>query len=296
MSLRNRLGTGIPSIILLAGTIVLLFLLIIAGAYDRRPLNQIFWLQADTRGIPNAPDGICHWTLYNFCDERDGKNFNCRNNNAANPFLPQRNFNTRANIPADFLNNPDRYFYLSRFLYSFYIIDLGFALMALLAGLLALSSRIGALAAAALSCLSLFFMTFSATIMTACFVLGQRAFRRAGRKARVGVKAFAFTWTCVALLGLATLGFLLAYLASRNKNQYRNSTPRTSRFAGMRRRRTDDRYTEKAGVDGYYPERSDSQRRLNPDLANQDVQLNAPALPVTASGARYNDGAYRNEI
>lgn len=42
-------------------------------------------------------------------------------------------------------------------------------------------------------------------------------------------------------------------------------------------------------MDGYYPERSDSQRRLNPDLANQDVQLNAPAVPVPASGTRYND-------
>lgn len=57
----------------------------------------------------------------------------------------------------------------------------------------------------------------------------------------------------------------------------------------MRHRRTDDRYTEKAGVDGYYPERSDSQRRLNPNLANQDVQLNAPALSVPAGGTGYND-------
>lgn len=58
-------GSALPSLILIAGTIVILFLLILAGAYDKRPLNEIFFLQADTKGIPNAPQGICHWTLYN---------------------------------------------------------------------------------------------------------------------------------------------------------------------------------------------------------------------------------------
>lgn len=59
------LGFGILPLLFLAGTIVMLFLLILAGAYDRRLLNQIFFLQADTRGIPGAPNGISHWTLYN---------------------------------------------------------------------------------------------------------------------------------------------------------------------------------------------------------------------------------------
>lgn len=59
------IGFTIPSLFLLSGTIVLLFLLLLAGAYDRTPLNEIFLLQADTDNIPNAPSGICHWTLYN---------------------------------------------------------------------------------------------------------------------------------------------------------------------------------------------------------------------------------------
>ena len=43
----------------------MLFLLLLAGSKDVYPLNRIFFLQADTRGIPNAPQGIAHWTLYN---------------------------------------------------------------------------------------------------------------------------------------------------------------------------------------------------------------------------------------
>lgn len=101
-----------------------------------------------------------------FCDERHGKNFNCRHNQAAYPFLPQRNFGTDTNIPRGFLDNPGRYFYLSRFLYSFYIIDVVFASLAFIAGLLALCSRIGGAAAALFSALALFCVTFSATIMT----------------------------------------------------------------------------------------------------------------------------------
>jgi len=61
----SGIGFTIPSLFLLSGAIVLLFLLLLGGAYDRTPLNEIFFLQADTDNIPNAPSGVCHWTLYN---------------------------------------------------------------------------------------------------------------------------------------------------------------------------------------------------------------------------------------
>ncbi|KAI5806905.1 SUR7/PalI family-domain-containing protein [Geopyxis carbonaria] len=253
------------SLILIGGTIVLLFLLILAGSYDKKPLNEIFFLQADTRGIPNAPDGRCHWTLYNFCDERDGKNINCRPNQAAYPFLPQRNFDTKTNIPQDFINNPNRYFYLSRFLYSFYIIDVFFTICALLTGLVSLCSNTAGLVSSLCSAIALFCVTFSATIMTACFVLGQRSFRNEGRFARVGVKAFAFTWTCVALLFMATIGFFLSCLANRRKSRYNDNynDTRTSRRSGgfgmgsrMFRKR-------QSGVSDRTRDSADSKRRIN---------------------------------
>ncbi|KAL7268561.1 Eisosomes component [Rhizina undulata] len=225
----------------LAGTIVLLFFLILAGAYDRTPLNEIFFLQADTSGIPNAPNGICHWTLYNFCEQRNGLNYNCRPNNAAYPFLPQKNFNTEKNVPSDFIDHPGRYFYLSRFLYSFYIIGVFFAVVALFIGLLATVSKLGGAAAAAMTVVALFCVTFSATIMTACFVMGQHAFQNAGRFARVGVKAFAFTWTCVALLFLANIAFCISYIGDRRKERSKYAIngaaeplPSRGRFAVMK--------------------------------------------------------------
>ncbi|PWW72948.1 hypothetical protein C7212DRAFT_301738, partial [Tuber magnatum] len=208
MSAARRIGFTVPSLFLLSGAIVLLFLLLLAGAYDKRPLNQIFFLEADTHDIPNAPDNICHWTLYNYCDSREGKNYNCRPNNAAYPFLPQRNFGTETNIPRDFIRSPRRYFYLSRFLYAFYVIDLFFALLAFFAALLATCFRLAGYFAAAASVFGLFCMSFSAAIMTGCYVLGQNAFRDEGRFARVGAKAFAFTWTCVVLFFLS--GLMLA--------------------------------------------------------------------------------------
>ncbi|KAG0642935.1 SUR7/PalI family-domain-containing protein [Tuber brumale] len=255
MSAARRIGFTIPSLFLLSGTIVLLFLLLLAGAYDRKPLNQIFFLQADTRDIPNAPNSICHWTLYNYCDSRDGRNYDCRPNSAAYPFLPQRNFRTETNIPRDFIRSPGRYFYLSRFLYAFYVIDLFFALLALFAALLATCFRPAGYLAAAASVFGLFCMSFSAAIMTACYVLGQRAFRDDGRFARVGVKAFAFTWTCVALFFLSGLMLALSLLKKR-RNADRTYPSRTrysglaSRMRGPRRSPVDNGYVEKEYVDG----------------------------------------------
>lgn len=50
----------------------MLFLLLLAGSRHHNPLDEIFFLQADTRGIPGAPDGIAHWTLYNVSSKRGG--------------------------------------------------------------------------------------------------------------------------------------------------------------------------------------------------------------------------------
>lgn len=271
----KRASFALPSLFLVAGSVLLLFLLVLAGAYDKKPLNEIFWLQADTRGIPNAPNGICHWTLYNFCDERKGKNFNCRPNSAAYPFEPQRNFGTRANIPGDFLRNPRTYFYLSRFLYAFYIIDVFFASCALLAGILALFSRLGGIVSALCSAAALFCVSFSAAIMTACFVMGAKAFRHDGRFARVGVKAFAFTWTCVALLFLATLGFFLSSIA-KQKTRYED-TSRGRRRMGLAGRAFGRRHNDKAMANGSRSSYADdeSQKRMT-----KEYDLNGPPQTV----------------
>lgn len=65
----------------------------------------------------------------------------------------------------------------------------------------------------------------------------------------------------------------------------------------MRHRNLDGKYNEKRVSDGttnsYYPGRSDSERRLNPNAPNPDVQLNSSAVPPPATGYDTGVSGYR---
>jgi hypothetical protein len=201
----------------------MLFLLILAGAYDINPLNKIFFLEADTSRIPNAENGISHWTLYNLCGSNSGLNYQCRKpNQAAYPFDPVRNFGTTDNIPQDFIDHQHTYYYLSRFLYAFLIISVVFAVMAWFLAVLAIiiPMQFAVASAALFSAIAWFCVAFSACVMTACYVKAQNAFHNDDRFARVGVKAFAFAWTSFVLLGLSTILLTMAAIAIRRHHNH----------------------------------------------------------------------------
>ncbi|KAA8914658.1 actin cortical patch protein Sur7, partial [Sphaerosporella brunnea] len=229
------------SLIFMAGTIVMLVLLLSAGSHEREPLQRIHFLEADTRGIPNAPDGLCHWTLYNYCHVVNGQNHACRPPSAAYPMDPVRNFNTTTDVPRDFVQHQDRYFYLSRFLYAFYIISLFFCVAAFAVGLGSLcwwraAAMAAAAATAAVACLA-----FCAAVMTACYVMAQNAFRADGRYARVGVKATAFTWTCLVCAALAWAAWVLVAFAGWKEHKRRREG------GGVGRKRWRDRGRRREG-------------------------------------------------
>jgi hypothetical protein len=91
------------SIIVTAGAAVFLFLVILGGGVNRDPLNQIYFLKADTSGIPGAPKSA-QWTLWNVCDGvGTGRNYRCSGVKPAYPFDPPRNFNTTRNIDPGFI-------------------------------------------------------------------------------------------------------------------------------------------------------------------------------------------------
>ena len=166
-----------------------------------------------------------------------------------------RNFGTTENMPSGFTHGAARLYYLSRFLYAFLIIDLFFCVAALVAGLAAPCAPLAAYVAAGLAGFALFCCAFSASIMTAAYVIAQEEFRHAGRFARVGVKATAFTWTILALTALATVGYLLGGLVSRRRE-------------GSRRQERGRRHYEKQGGaagqhDAYVQGDADSTRRLH---------------------------------
>lgn len=86
-----------------AGAMLLMFLTLLGGATNTRPLNEIYFLEADTSRIPGAP-ATSRWTFWNLCSVRNGKS-QCGSTHPCFPFDPpnSRNFGTDRNIPPQFL-------------------------------------------------------------------------------------------------------------------------------------------------------------------------------------------------
>jgi len=88
----------------MAGSILLIFLTLLGGASNSTPLNEIYFFQADTSGIPGAPP-VSRWTFWTVCSVKpDGRN-HCGTSHPAFPLDPpgKDNFHTHVNIPHKFL-------------------------------------------------------------------------------------------------------------------------------------------------------------------------------------------------
>jgi hypothetical protein len=62
-------GMGIASQILIAGSIVLMFFVVLSGVTDSVPLNRTWFLQVDTSTIPGAGRAVSQWTYFYICGE-----------------------------------------------------------------------------------------------------------------------------------------------------------------------------------------------------------------------------------
>ncbi|EUC29186.1 hypothetical protein COCCADRAFT_8562 [Bipolaris zeicola 26-R-13] len=200
---------AIASLVLVAAGLLFQFLTILTGGVNKSPLDRFYFLEASTNGIPNARNPS-RWTFFAICGENpsNGRNANCGSPVPALPFDPPRNFGTEQNIPDAFLGTK-QYFYLSRFMFAFYLIALFFAAIALLSGLLALFSRLGGYLSSLMTSIALFFQALAAALMTAWVVKGRDGFRSAGFEARIGRYLMGFTWAAVACYFLATIMFCL---------------------------------------------------------------------------------------
>ncbi|MCJ1329028.1 hypothetical protein MMC10_005705 [Thelotrema lepadinum] len=98
-----RSAFAFVSLALVAGSIVLIFFVLLAGAINGNPVNQVYFLQADTSSIQSAPS-ISQWTLWNICGgDANGLDVNCGPVSPAFPFDPQNNFGGNLqNVPAGF--------------------------------------------------------------------------------------------------------------------------------------------------------------------------------------------------
>ncbi|KAE9991115.1 hypothetical protein Vi05172_g9901 [Venturia inaequalis] len=207
---------GLISLLLLAGGIVMQFLVILSGAVSASPENKIYFLQSTTRGIPNARNPT-RWTFFAITGvDGNGDNSNYGSIVPALPFDPPRNFGTDSGIQTSFLGT-HYFFYLSRFMFAFYLIALFFAVVAFFTGMLALCTRLGAYLSSLTTAMAFFFQAVAASLMTAWTVKGRNRFRSDGQDSHLGVKAYAFTWAAFACFFLATITFCLGGSAGREK-------------------------------------------------------------------------------
>ncbi|EME38935.1 hypothetical protein DOTSEDRAFT_75589 [Dothistroma septosporum NZE10] len=217
---------GLVAIVLLAGGIVLQFLVILSGL-NSTPLNQIYFLQADTNGITNGNDQLrnpARWTYLDICGVgANGHNADCTSTRAALPFDPVRNFGTTTGVPDAFVNHSGYYFYISRFAWVFYLIALFFAVVAFLLSVFALFARLGAYLSGFTVFLAVGMQAIAAALMTAWVIKGRDNFRSAGMNASIGVKAMAFSWSSFAAFFLASVLFCLGGSVGKTKDTGKKS-------------------------------------------------------------------------
>jgi len=190
----------------------------LAGIKNVNPLNRIFYMQADTSGISGAPP-LTRWTLWNRCGVSNGVNSDCTGNHPAYAFQPDVNFGTTSGVPSSLMNHHSRYYYLSRFAFAFFFIATIFSGLAFLSSIGALFSRLVAGCTSILTFIAFITDVIAASLATALYVQARNAFKRDGYTAHLGVKLFAFAWTTVACLFLASLGFILACCAGRDRSR-----------------------------------------------------------------------------
>ncbi|KAF7718457.1 Uncharacterized protein PECH_005942 [Penicillium ucsense] len=233
--LLSRATLGLLGLFFTAGSIVLIFLTLLAGVNNHTPLNQIYFLQADTGNIPGAPT-TSRWTFWNVCGvDNNGHNL-C---GAVHPDFPldppnSNNFGTEQNVPGQFIGTK-HYYLMTRFMFPFILIGLFFTVLSLFTGLLAMCTRIGSYLSGLLAWLGLTFQTITTSLMTAAYVQGRNAFQSNGQNAKVGVKAFAFMWTATACLFIACIMYCAGGAVGRkDRSGYSGRTERRRGFFSAR--------------------------------------------------------------
>ncbi|RKP30806.1 SUR7-domain-containing protein [Metschnikowia bicuspidata] len=184
------------NLLLLAGTTLLLIFILLSGASNHIPFNTFYSIKADTSDIPGAY-GESAWNFWGICDFTD--RLNCRAG-PAYPISPVDNFRTTNNVPTDFVDNRDTYYYLSRFAFAFLLLALGFTIFALLVNILGLCFALIDKLVMVLVVMALFFTSGFAAFLTAVTVLAKNAFHSAGLSAQLGVKYLAMTWAAFACI------------------------------------------------------------------------------------------------
>jgi hypothetical protein len=156
-----------------------MFFVVLSGMTGHAPLNNTYFLQADTYFITGAR-AVTRWTYFRMCDDR---NANCGASVPALPFGYAWSSNPIF-APAE-LVGPEAgrttstyYFYMWRFGWVFYLMSLIFTLFAFLVGFLACFGRLGSVVAGIVSLCTLMFYTLAVSLMRLVEALPPRRVRK----------------------------------------------------------------------------------------------------------------------
>ncbi|KEY65238.1 hypothetical protein S7711_08776 [Stachybotrys chartarum IBT 7711] len=235
---------GLVGLILTATSILFLFFIILGGVTGTSPLDNTYFLQADTSGITGARP-VTRWNYFYFCGSG---NRDCGPARAAPAFGRAWDGNAD-NVPSSLIGGhggnttSERLYYLWRFGWVFFILTLFFTVIAFFAGFLVFFGRLGAAVAGSASAFALFCYTVAVSLMTATFVIARDAFNSNGRDASLGRWAFGFAWGGFTALLIATVLFCIG---TRGEKGYSGRSWRRSRSVRSRNyegRRVKDEYS-----------------------------------------------------
>ncbi|KAG9244537.1 putative SUR7 family protein FMP45 [Calycina marina] len=257
-----RGATGLISLVLIAGSLVLLLFVVLSGVKHTTPLKQTYFLQADTSSITGAR-AISQWTYFYVCGEG---NTDC---GKPVPDLPIGYAWVSSNdgVPASLVGSHGKgttsryYYYMWRFGWVFYLLALTFDAFAFLTAMASPFSRLAAGFAGLMVAIALFWMSLAAALMTVTFVKLRNVFQANDMSASLGKYAFGFTWGAWAAMFLATLMlFFGCCMGGRNKDHVRDAKT-TNGNTGFYRRQRRASATRHSFVDG------ESQRRVKDEYA-----------------------------
>jgi len=222
---------GIASLILIAGSIVLLFFVVLSGVKNSTPLNKTFFLKADTSTIAGSGRAVSQWTYFYVCGEGD------RDCGSPVPALPigYAWVGGSAGAPDSLVGGHAKgttskyYFWMWKFGWVFYLIALVADVGAFFTSLLAPFSRLASGFAGLILAFALLFMTLAASLMTAVFVKARDQFRHSGMSAQIGKYAFGFTWGAWAAMFLAMIMLFLGCGLGGSRREKRVSAAPTTR-------------------------------------------------------------------
>lgn len=211
----------------LGGAIIMMMLVILSGMSDVAPLDRIYFLKAETRGITGARS-ITQWTFLRICGD---DNENCGPARAAPPFGYAWDSNPR-NAPDDLVGSrgggttSDFFFLAWRFGWVFYLIGLFFTACAFVSGFFSCIGRLGAKIAGLTSIVALLFYTIAVSLMTAEFVKARDVFHEDDRDAEIGKYAFGLSWGAFGAIFVAIVLFCIGGRADKSGDY---SSPRRER-------------------------------------------------------------------